>query len=259
LNTISEMILDLPEKMGSTEKTAIWKSKDGDRRVTVIDDLGVGPDGRHYVSVLEARANLVMMLLPNDHTTGTRPGYPTPRAQVADNDLALGRIVETITRSQFWNETVIFVVEDDAQDGVDHVDGHRTIAQVISPHTRRGSVDSTFYTQVNMVRTIEQILGLPAMNQFDLAATPMYSCFSNHYDASPFKLVPNQIPLDEINPPIISLKGEARYWAKQSLALDFSAPDLADEDVLNRVIWYSSRGYQTPYPQMARKAKDEHH
>jgi YVTN family beta-propeller protein len=202
--------------------------------------------------------NLVMMLLPNDHTTGTRPAYPTPRAQVADNDLALGRIVEAITQSQFWNETVIFVVEDDAQNGLDHVDGHRSIAQVISAYTRRGSVDSTFYTQVNLIRTIEQILGLPPMNQFDLAAPPMFSCFSNHYDASPFKLLPNQIPLDEMNPPITALKGEARYWAKQSLALDFSAPDLADEDVLNRVIWHSSRGYQTPYPQMARKAEDEH-
>ena len=96
------------------------------------------------------------------------------------------------------------------------------------------------------------------MNQFDLAATAMFSCFSNHYDSSPFKLLPHQIPLDEMNPPITALKGEARHWAKQSLALDFSAPDLADEDVLNRVIWHSSRGYQTPYPQVARKAKAEH-
>src|SRR6185503_5968677 len=105
----------------------------------------------------------------------------------ADNDLALGRIVEAITQSQFWKEAVILVVEDDAQNGVDHVDGHRTIAQVISPYTRRGTVDSTFYTQVSLVRTIEQILGLPPMNQFDLAVTPMSSCFVDNFDPTPFK------------------------------------------------------------------------
>ncbi|PYV41477.1 MAG: hypothetical protein DMG06_16985 [Acidobacteria bacterium] len=196
--------------------------------------------------------NLIMMLLPCNHTEGTSPDFPTPRAQVADNDLALGRIVEAVTQSRFWKESVIFVVEDDAQDGVDHVDGHRTVAQVISPYTRRGSVDSTFYTQVSLVRTIEQIFGLPPMNQFDLAATPMSNCFSDSFNPTPFKSLPNQIPLDEMNPALSALKGEARYWARQSLLLDFSSPDAADEEVLNKVIWHSTRGYDTPYPQPAK-------
>jgi hypothetical protein len=131
---------------------------------------------------------------------------------------------------------------------VDHVDGHCTIAQVISPYTRRGSVDSTFYTQVSMVRTIEQIFGIPAMNQFDLAAIPMFSGFTEKFDPTPFKSLPNEVPLDEMNPPLSALQGRQLYWARQSLRLDFSSPDAADEEVLNQVIWHSSRGYATPYP-----------
>jgi len=122
--------------------------------------------------------NLMIMLLPNDHTAGTRPGMPTPAAMVADNDLALGRIVEAISRSKFWAETCIFVVEDDPQAGFDHIDGHRTVALVASAYTRRHFVDSTNYNQTSMVRTVEQILGLPPMNQLDGSATPMASCFT---------------------------------------------------------------------------------
>ncbi len=118
---------------------------------------------------------LVLMLLPQNHTNGTAPGYPTPRACVADNDLALGRLVEAISHSRYWKESAIFVTEDDAQNGLDHVDGHRTVGLVISPWARRKTVDSTFYTTINMYRTIEQILGLPPSNQFDLAAEPMFS------------------------------------------------------------------------------------
>ena len=117
--------------------------------------------------------NFIIMLLPNDHTSGTRPGMPTPKAAVADNDLALGQIVEAISGSKFWKETCILVTEDDPQDGLDHVDGHRTVGLVISPYTKRGDVVSTYYSQINMVRTIENILGLPPMNQLDLSAEPM--------------------------------------------------------------------------------------
>jgi hypothetical protein len=113
--------------------------------------------------------NLNLLLLYDDHTEGTSPGFPTPRAQVADNDLALGRIVEAISRSRYWKESAIFVTEDDSQDGLDHVDGHRTVGLAISPYTRHGSVDSHFYTIVNMFRTIEQILGLPPTTQYDVA------------------------------------------------------------------------------------------
>ena len=114
--------------------------------------------------------NLIVMLLPIDHTDGTSPGFPTPRAMVADNDLAVGRIVDAVSHSSYWPKTAIFVTEDDAQNGLDHVDGHRSEALVISPYTRDGEVDSTLYSTVNIVRTIERILGLPPMNQFDGAA-----------------------------------------------------------------------------------------
>ena len=117
--------------------------------------------------------NLLYMSLPCDHTDGTTPGYPTPRAMVADNDRALGRIVEAVSRSKFWATTCIFVVEDDPQNGFDHVDGHRIVALAVSPCRRRGFVDHTQYTQVGMIKTTPSVLGLPPMHQLDLAATPM--------------------------------------------------------------------------------------
>src|SRR5262249_45281771 len=110
--------------------------------------------------------NLILLLLYDDHTTGTSPGFPTPRASVADNDAALGRIVEAISKSRYWKDSAIFVTEDDSQDGLDHVDGHRTVGLVISPYVKRRKVNSTFYTIINMYRTMEQILGLPPLNQF---------------------------------------------------------------------------------------------
>ncbi|HQH74533.1 MAG TPA: alkaline phosphatase family protein, partial [bacterium] len=140
--------------------------------------------------------NFIILLLPNDHTSGTRPDRPTPRASVADNDLSLGQIVEAVSHSRFWEKTCIFVVQDDPQDGLDHVDSHRTVALVISPYTRRGFVDSTMYTQPGMLKTIELILGIPPMNQFDLLATPMRACFQNEPDFTPYKALKNNIPLD---------------------------------------------------------------
>ncbi|MBC8104461.1 MAG: beta-propeller fold lactonase family protein, partial [Cytophagales bacterium] len=118
-----------------------------------------------------------VMALSEDHTSGTRPGAFTPQAAVASNDLGLGKIVEALSRSRFWKETAIFVIEDDAQNGPDHVDAHRTVALVISPYTRRGHVDSTFYSTCSLLRTMELILGLPPMSQFDAAATPLYASF----------------------------------------------------------------------------------
>jgi YVTN family beta-propeller protein len=192
--------------------------------------------------------NLIIMSLPCDHTVGTRPGFPTPRAMVADNDLALGRIIEAVSRSQFWKDTCIFVVEDDPQDGFDHVDGHRTVALVISPYTRRRFVDHTNYNQTGMVKTMELILGLSPMNQLDLSATPMRNCFQTESDLRPYTAVPNRIALDEMNPPLKRLTGKARYWAEQSLALDLDEGDKADEETLNRILWYATRGYETAYP-----------
>jgi len=197
--------------------------------------------------------NFIIMLLPNDHTSGTRPGLPTPRAAVADNDLALGQIVEAISKSKFWKETCIFVTEDDPQAGLDHIDGHRTVGMVISPYTKRGEVVSTFYSQINMVRTMENILGIPPMNQFDMLAEPMFDCFSETPDFMPYKAEQNKIPLDEINPPLESLTGKRRYWAEKSLTQDLEDYDRIDEDTFNRIIWHATKGYNRPYPELSEK------
>jgi YVTN family beta-propeller protein len=193
--------------------------------------------------------NLLYMSLPCDHTEGTKPDYPTPRAMVADNDLALGRIVEAVSKSRFWPETCIFVVEDDPQNGFDHVDGHRTVALVISPYTRRGFVDHTSYNQTGMVKTIELVLGLPPMNQLDLSATALRACFQDKPDLRPYTARPNKIPLDEMNPPMERLTGKALYWARKSMELNLDKADQADEDTFNRILWHSVRGYDTPYPE----------
>ena len=192
--------------------------------------------------------NLLYLFLPQDHTSGTTPGYPTPRAMVADNDRALGEIVEAVSKSKFWPETCIFVVEDDPQSGYDHVDGHRTVALVISPHTRRQHVDHTNYNQTGMVKTIELILGLPPMTQLDLSAPAMRDCFAAAANLTPFLARPAQVPLDEMNPPLSKLKGTALKWARKSIALSFDKEDEADDDVLNRIIWHSMRGSR-PYPE----------
>jgi hypothetical protein len=201
--------------------------------------------------------NLIYLTLPCDHTDGTRPDYPTPRAMVADNDLALGRIVEAVSKSKFWPDTCIFVVEDDPQDGFDHVDAHRTVAFAISPYTRRKFVDHTNYNQTGMVKTIELVLGLPPMNQLDLSATAMRGCFLDRPDLTPYKAVPNRIKLDEMNLPLKSLTGKARLRAENSLAMNLDDGDEADEDTLNRILWHSVRGVETPYPERFAGKKED--
>jgi YVTN family beta-propeller protein len=193
--------------------------------------------------------NLIYMSLPCDHTAGTKPGFPTPRAMVADNDLALGRIVEAVSRSKFWSTTCILVVEDDPQNGFDHVDGHRTVALAISAYTKRKYVDHTQYNQTGMVKTIELMLRLPPMHQLDLSATPMRNCFQSQPDLTPYTCLPSQVALTEMNPPLRKLTGQALYWAQQSLALNLHEGDKADEDTLNRILWHATRGYNTPYPE----------
>jgi hypothetical protein len=195
---------------------------------------------------------LMILALPNDHTSGTRPGMPTPEASVADNDLALGRIVEGISRSKFWPDSVVFVVEDDPQDGFDHIDGHRTVALVASPYTRRHAVDSTNYNQTGMVRTIELILGLPPMNQIDATATPLTACFTGQRDLMPYRAVPNHIPLDRVNPHPSAIRDPAQHrWAEVSLRLPLDEVDQADEDTLNRILWHACRGRDDTYPSWA--------
>ena len=148
----------------------------------------------------ERMPQFILICLPNDHTSGTRADSPTPAACVADNDLAFGRIVEAFSHSRFWKDMVIFGIEDDPQNGFDHVSGYRTTAYCISPYTKRGTVVSTQYNTTSLLRTIEQILGLPPMNQFDATATPMFDCFTTTPDFTPFEAVPNKIPLDQMNP-----------------------------------------------------------
>jgi YVTN family beta-propeller protein len=207
----------------------------------------------HACEAKDSLPNFMIMLLPNDHTTGTKEGFPTPKASIADNDLALGQIVEAVSKSKFWKETAIFVIQDDPQSGLDHVDGKRTVAFCISPYTKRGEVVSTQYNQNSILRTIELILGLPPMSQFDLTATPMVDCFRNEPDFTPYTALPSNIPLDQLNPKLASLKGKQKYWAKKSMEMPFEEVDMAEDDVLNRIIWYAVKGYDVPYPKIRKR------
>ncbi len=195
---------------------------------------------------------LILICLPDDHTSGTRAGSPTPMACVADNDLAFGRIVEAFSRSRFWKETVIFGIEDDPQNGFDHVSGYRTTAYCISPYTKRGAVVHTQYNTTSLLRTIEQILGLPPMNQFDATATPMFDCFTATPDFTPFESVLNQIPLDQMNPdPEEIADSLLRQNARISARLNFRQIDACPEDTLNRILWHAVKGTKAPYPSWA--------
>ncbi len=190
---------------------------------------------------------LQIVRLPNDHTSGTSPGKLTPTAFMAENDLALGRIVERVSQSRFWPTTAIFVVEDDAQNGSDHVDAHRTIAFVISPWARHGAVDSSLYSTSSMLRTMELILGLEPMSQFDAAALPMIRSFAATSVPEPYRCRPAGVPLDERN-----LAGA--WGAEASLAMDFSVEDAADDLLLNEIVWRSVRGPDSPMPAPRRAA-----
>jgi YVTN family beta-propeller protein len=190
---------------------------------------------------------LMVVALPNDHTIGLRPGFPTPRAFIADNDYALGKIVEAFSKSRFWNNTVIFVVEDDSQNGVDHVSAYRTVSLVISPYSRLKSVNHTYYTQPSMVRTIEQILGMPPMNIQDAIANPMTECFAGQPDYTTYTAIPNKIPLDEMNAPLHALTGKALHYAKKSMLPEFDKVDSGNDDLMNRILWFAAKG-NIPYP-----------
>jgi hypothetical protein len=193
---------------------------------------------------LEKEGNLPqfqVLRLPNDHTYGTSLGKKTPTAMVADNDLAFGRVIEAISQSKHWKETAVFVIEDDAQNGSDHVDAHRTIAFVVSPYTKRKHVDSTMYSTASMLRSMELILGLPPMTQFDAAATPMYASFTSRPDFTPFKHLPANVDLEETN-------GKLAWGSRLSATFDFSREDAADDLQLNEVIWRSVKGDDSPMP-----------
>ena len=189
---------------------------------------------------------LQILRLPNDHTHGSTEGFRTPRSYVAGNDAALGRVIDAITHSKFWPQTAIFVVEDDAQNGSDHVDAHRTVAFVISPYTKRHFVDSTLYSTSGMLRTMELILGLQPMSQFDAAATPMFNSFQSKPDLSGYAAVPAMINLDE--------KNASTAWGAEIKGLDFAEEDAVDDLLLNEMIWRSVRGAHSPMPAPVRAA-----
>jgi YVTN family beta-propeller protein len=202
--------------------------------------------------------NLVIICLPNDHTSGTSAGAPTPAAQVADNDLAFGQIVEALSHSRFWKETCIFAIEDDPQAGWDHVSGYRTTAYVMSPYTRRGTVVSTHYNHTSMIRTMELMLGLPPMNQLDATATPMFDCFVETADLRPFVALKNNVPLDQMNPePKKVSDALLRRHAEISAKLPLSEPDRCPEQVLNRILWHAMKGSSAPYPAWAVTAVED--
>ncbi|HVB29431.1 MAG TPA: bifunctional YncE family protein/alkaline phosphatase family protein [Terriglobia bacterium] len=211
------------------------RGRDTDKAKVFIDDL-------HKAEQTGQWWQFMVMSLPEDHTRGLAAGAFTPRATVGSNDLALGRMVEAISHSRFWPETAIFVIEDDAQNGPDHVDVHRTVGLVISPYARHEFVDSTHYTTASMVRTMEMILGLPAMSQYDRAATPMYRSFQNHENLWAFAAVRPHTDLEARNP-------KTGPGAVASARLDFSDIDRADPNALNRILWDALRpGQPMPAP-----------
>ncbi|MBU6411621.1 MAG: YncE family protein, partial [Verrucomicrobia bacterium] len=184
---------------------------------------------------------LQIVRLPNDHTCGTVKGALTPTAMVADNDQGVGMLVDAVSHSKFWPETAIFILEDDAQDGPDHVDAHRSPAFIISPYARHGAVDSTMYSTSSMLRTMELILGLQPMTQFDAAATPMFNAFQARPDLRPYDAAPPQVDLQERN--------TAKSWGSAASGkMNFSREDATGEQQLNEIIWHSVRGANSPMP-----------
>ena len=221
-----------------SENRGNWKgilkgARDMDLVQNWIDDL-------HAAEKSGELPRFTIMSLGEDHTSGTTPGAFTPEACVGSNDLGLGRLIEAASRSKFWKEMAIFVIEDDTQNGPDHVDAHRTIGYVISPWCKRGVVDSTLYTQASMIRTIELILGLPPLTQYDAGATPMFSLFGKEAVLTPYSPLMPQVDLQAKN------TKKSAFW-ERSEKMNFAEYDRAPEDELNRILWATARPGE-PYP-----------
>ncbi|HEX5601725.1 MAG TPA: alkaline phosphatase family protein, partial [Pyrinomonadaceae bacterium] len=193
--------------------------------------------------------NLSVIRLPNDHTDGVTVRKPTPQFYVADNDYALGLLVETVSNSPYWKDTAIVVVEDDAQDGPDHVDAHRSVALVISAYNKPGVLVHEFHNTVSLIRTIELLLGIEPMNQLDATATPI-NIFRAEPDLRPYKVLLPNVALDNlVTPPPRDVA--TAYWMRLTEEQDLEHADMADPEILNRIIWFSVRG-NTPMPSIAR-------
>ena len=212
-----------------------WRGgRDMERVQSWIDDL-------HAAEKKGELPRFTIMSLGEDHTAGTTPGAYTPEACVGSNDLGLARIVSAASKSRFWKEMAIFVIEDDAQNGPDHVDAHRTVGLVISPYCKRHFVDSTLYTTASMIRTMELILGLPPLTQYDAGATPMFNCFTKHAQVTPY--VPRMPHVE-----LFAKNTKKSPFAKESSKMNFREYDLAPEDELNRILWYAAKGMDAEYP-----------
>jgi YVTN family beta-propeller protein len=190
--------------------------------------------------------NLIVLSLPDDHSAGTSPGFPTPNAMVADNDLALGRIIETISKSKYWDSTVVFITEDDSQGGWDHISSYRTVGLVVSAYNK-GSLVTTNYNQTSMLRTIEQILGIPPMNIIDASARLMTDWFQALKNNKTFTALANNIPLDQMNPELHALSGKAKKMATLSKEEAFKEIDGGNDDTMNRILWFYAKGNKA-YP-----------
>jgi DNA-binding beta-propeller fold protein YncE len=216
-------------------------------------DLGYGDTNRanRFISELKRfetegeMPRLQIVRLGNDHTHGATIGFHTPTAYVADNDVALGMVVEAVSRSKFWPQTAIFVVEDDAQNGPDHIDAHRTIAFVMSPYVKHGTVDSSLYSTTSMLRTMELILGLKPMSQFDAAARPMFNAFAATPDTAPYQTRPPKADMDARN---------TRLAWGSSIPMNFTREDAVDDLLLSEVVWRSVRGADSVMPAPVRAA-----
>jgi len=209
---------------------------------------------RGYVADIEAgrpdrMPHLTIMRFPNNHTDGMRAGRPTPQFFVAENDYAVGKLVEAVSRSPYWKDTAIFILEDDSQNGPDHVDMHRSPAFVISAYNRPGASIHEFHNTVSLIRTMEILLGLPPMNQLDAAAAPI-DIFRDQADPRPYQAIMPDVALDNL---IVPAARDARtaYWMKRTQEQNLAKPDQADADTLNRIIWYSVRGDSYPEHRIA--------
>jgi hypothetical protein len=189
------------------------------------------------------------MRFPNDHTTGIKKGFPTPQFMVADNDYAVGRLAEAISSSVYWKDTAVFVVEDDAQSGPDHVDSHRSVGLAMSAYNKPGALIHKFHNTVSMIRTIELLLGIAPMNQLDASAIPM-DIFQDKPDLTPYKAVLPTIAADNL----MTGKpkdGATAEWMKKTMQQDFAHADMADPQTLNAIIWFACRGNGSSVPQSA--------
>lgn len=220
---------------------SILTYRDTDRAAAFLEEFKEYEANYNSLDPEKRLPNLSVMWMGGDHTVGTRPDTYTPQAMVANNDYAIGQIVDAVSHSRYWPNTAFFIIEDDAQDGPDHVDARRTVGLLISPYVKRGIVDSTLYSTSSMLRSMELLLGLPPMSQYDAAAMPMYASFG---------VTPVAIPFDAIAPRIdMNVKSTPKsYGAKESSKMDFSQPDRAPMRALNEIVWKSVKGEDSAMP-----------